>query len=96
MMRVKGPFLQIFQLVGGEEHRKDEEMKPLACKAQPTNGSLIIQIFDDFLDKFVRQIVDGSVSRSLSEREPSVLTLRRSSLFMVVVVCFTNEYDSVR
>ena len=66
---MKEPILQIFQLAAGEEHRKDQEMKPLACKAQPTNGSVIIQVFDDFLDKFVPQISEGSVGRrSLSER----------------------------
>ena len=65
---MKEPILQISQLVAGEEHRKDQEMKPLACKAQTTNGSVIIQVFDDFLDKFVWQIGDSSVCRSLYER----------------------------
>ena len=65
---MKEPVLQIFQLVVREEHRKDQEMEPLARKAQPTNGSVIIQVFDDFLDKFVQQISDSSICRSLSER----------------------------
>ena len=66
---MEGPILRISQLVAGEEHRKDQEMKSLACQAQPTNGSVVSQVFDDFLDKFVRQISDGSVCRrSLYER----------------------------
>ena len=43
-------------------------MKPLACQAQPTNGSVIVHVFDDFLEKFVRQISDGSICKNLSER----------------------------
>jgi len=66
---MKGPVLHIFQLIAGEECRKDQEMKPFACKTQLTNGSIIIQVFDDFLHKFIQKISDGSVcGRSLSKR----------------------------
>ena len=45
-------------------------MKPLPCKAQLTNGSIIIQVFNNFLEKFVRQIGDGSVCRKILSKRP--------------------------
>ena len=45
-------------------------MKPLACKAQLTNGSVIVQVFDNLFIKLVWQISDGSVCRIILSKRP--------------------------